>query len=141
MHSEMDYIYCVDNILDDDAENSNENSTFGNKTSVVNNDNKVTKRPKPNLALDLHNKSDLDKDNEKIGFCTHDLGILTSTNAKDTELIECDFDNGEGGSCGNLSKHNAFDGVGDVAFLCKNCQGVVCKNCIEDYSSEEEANN
>jgi hypothetical protein len=35
-------------------------------------------------------------------------------------------------------KHPAFKDKDDVAYLCDNCLGVICRDCRVEYSSEEE---
>ena len=35
------------------------------------------------------------------------------------------------------NKHPAVENEGDVAFKCNTCHMIVCKNCVEEYSSSE----
>lgn len=55
----------------------------------------------------------------------------------------CDFENDDdkGRSIAEKAtrpnKHPAVEGANDVAFLCSECQSVCCKNCYEEYPSEE----
>jgi hypothetical protein len=72
----------------------------------------------------------LEKDIEKIGKCTHDkLSNFTIDKEKEVKTTLCDFEE-ENGKPDPL----AFDSVTDNAFVCKNCHGIICKNCVVVYS-------
>jgi len=146
------YFFLVENGLDFNCLNSSAGDNDNSKTNTSHDtntdsdqggDNEPDKEPakKPKLTLDL-SKTDLEKDKERIGLCTHDqYSEFHSSNSNDVETIYCDFDNGETRSSGGALEHKAFDSEKDIAFLCNNCHAVMCKNCVQDYSSDEAGNN
>lgn len=110
-------------------------------------------KPKPNLSIDTKTPSSgnegLDKEQawrEKSAFCEHDFEALYQADEKDsTSPVECDFTHDTNDDAGksklekmnNPTKHPAVEGEGDVAFLCNKCHAIACKDCIEDYSDDE----
>lgn len=94
-------------------------------------DNKPRRKTKPNLFLDL-SKTDAEKDTEKVGLCDHDHHTtFISQTDRDVESVYCDFNQDQEGG------HRAFDSKADIAFLCKNCHAVACKDCINEYPEED----
>ena len=91
------------------------------------------KGKKPDLTVKTSPSTELEKDKEKIAKCTHDkLSNFKIDKLEEVESTLCDFE-GEN----NNPDHKAFDSVTDNAFICDNCHGILCKNCVEDYSDEE----
>ena len=91
-------------------------------------------RPKPNLSIKIGPQTDIEKDNDKISKCAHDsYSSFQAGTTKDVNDTFCDFNSDSTGK-----QHKAFDTVGDNVILCKDCLAVICKNCLEDYSSESE---
>lgn len=148
------YFFLVENGLDFNYLNSSAGDSDNSKTSPNTSQDTNTdsekgsqkepdKEPakKPKLTLDL-SKTDLEKDKERIALCTHEeYSEFYSSNKNDVESIYCDFDNGETRSSGGSLEHKAFDSEKDIAFLCNDCQAIMCKNCVQDYSSDESNNN
>lgn len=96
---------------------------------------KASKQPKkkPELSVKTGPNTELEKDKEKIGKCTHDkLSNFKIDKEEEVESTLCDFE-GEN----NKPDHQAFDSVTDNAFICDSCHGILCKDCVEDYSDEE----
>lgn len=148
------YFFLLENGLDFNYLNSSAGDSDNSKTSPNTSQDTNTdsekgsqkepdKEPakKPKLTLDL-SKTELEKDKERIALCTHEeYSEFHSSNMNDVENIYCDFDNGETRSSGGSLQHQAFDSERDIAFLCKDCQAIMCKNCVQDYSSDESNNN
>lgn len=107
-------------------------NTGSDNTMEGNNEGKKTKS-KPNLTVKTGPETSLEKDREKIGKCTHDkLSNFIIDDEKEVKTTLCDFE-GENGK----PDHAAFDSVTDNAFVCDNCHGIMCKDCVEIYSDEE----
>lgn len=112
-------------------------NTSGNSTEAdsktTSKENKSSK-PKPDLTIKVKPESGIEKDNFKIGVCTHDkLSLLKMNTESEVDNTYCDFS-----SDSKTENHKALDGVSDNAFLCDNCHGIFCKNCVQEYSDESE---
>jgi hypothetical protein len=125
---------------------------FSNKRSFSNTISLEAKEDRPKLKIDTSVASTgnegLDKEKQwrdKAALCEHNKTSLYISDEKDNkDPLLCDVthdfeDNGK--TCfdkeTNPSKHPAVEGDGDVAFICDNCHTVVCKDCVEEYSSTE----
>ena len=118
-------------LFSESVEGSGANTGSGNTIDNSKGSNKS--KPKPDLKISTGPTTDVEKDREKIGKCTHDNTKEFRINTeKDADETVCDFV-GENGEFG----HKAFDSVTDIAFVCDNCQAVMCRDCIEIYSDEE----
>lgn len=107
-------------------------------------------KDKPNLKIDTvlstgHEGLDAEKEwRRKSAFCEHSWSMFVSDEKDNEDPMPCDFDNGEQDMKTPLSeratrpnKHPAVEGEKDAAFLCENCHAICCKNCYQEYPSEE----
>jgi hypothetical protein len=93
------------------------------------------------LTLDLAHKNEFEEDKQKIGLCTHDdFSQFVPGNSQDVESSVCDFDAGNQEN-NPEGYHKAFEGENDVAFVCNSCHAILCKDCVQDYSSEDSPTN
>lgn len=112
---------------------SGTNVNTGSGNSVEGNNESKKPKSKPNLTVKTGPETYVEKDKDKIGKCTHDnLSNFIIDKEKEVETTLCDFE-GESGK----PDHRAFDSVTDNAFVCNNCHGIMCKDCVEVYSDEE----
>lgn len=118
-------------LFSESVEGSGANTGSGN--SIENSKVSNQSKPKPDLKISTGPTTDVEKDKEKIGKCTHDkLSLFKIDKVEEVDSTLCDFE-GENGK----SNHKAFDSVTDNAFVCDNCHGILCKDCIEIYSDED----
>jgi hypothetical protein len=124
-------ILSLDILFSESVEGSAVNTGSGN--SIENSKPSNKPKPKPDLKITTGPTTEIEKDKEKIGKCTHDkLSLFKLDNKEDVNSTLCDFE-GEFGK----ADHKAFDSVTDNAFVCDHCHGIMCKDCIEVYSDEE----
>jgi hypothetical protein len=118
---------------------TNPNQTSSNKPSLSINTNP---NQTGNEGLDTEGKW-----RKKAGNCEHkSVSYLTGNTVDGSADIPCDFSSDLESEAGKSTrdkeiypaKHPAFKDQDDVAYLCDNCLGVICKDCRIDYSSEEE---
>lgn len=137
-------IYLEDNFLLMEDSNSSDNKSPSNTSSSSGNDNggrpdkpnKPNKPNKPELTIKVGPQNDLEKDQTKIGMCTHEnMSDLVMNTPEDVEATMCDF--GGDFSEGKYVTHKALDSVTDHALVCDNCHSICCKDCYEEYSSSE----
>jgi len=110
------------------------NSTVSGGSSA----DKNTKTPKvkPDLTIKIGPQTDHDKDKSKLANCTHDkTSNFKITSEEEAENTFCDFSND---TEDKGDQHKAFDGPSDNAFICDDCFGILCKNCVQDYSDSDE---
>ena len=121
--------------------NTGETSSDTNKSAEVNpekGDEKPPKKPKPKFTLDLETKSQLQKDQERIALWTrYNYWEFVPGSNEEVENTFCDFDNGITKPQHGETKHNVFEEVNDRGFVCKNWHAILCKDCVEVYSSSE----
>jgi len=115
---------------------------------------RLGKKDWPNLKIETESKSTGNEglDAEKKwrsthSNCEHVWGLYVSdeNDNSPTKRVDCDFSYDHSEDAGKStreketmpSKHPAVEGERDAAFLCNNCHAVACKNCIEDYPSDE----
>ena len=117
--------------FDLDTLNMEGNSNKGSQQDSSNSNNdqdQKPKKPKPSF-IKIGPETDMEKDLAKIGNCTHDkLGHFRPGASSDVDIIECDFTYSY--LNGKPSHHKALTSVNDVAFVCQNCQAIICKDCV-----------
>lgn len=109
-------------------------------------------KDKPNLTIDTNpstGNEGLDAEKkwrEKSAYCEHEeISIYEADENDNTDPMLCDFigdsEEIEGQSTieqhSAPKKHPAVVGEGDWAYVCNNCQAVICKDCNVNYPSEE----
>jgi hypothetical protein len=126
-----------------------------NKPSLsIDTDPNKTPSNKPSLSIDTNpnqtGNEGLDTEvkwRKEAGYCEHkSVSRLTGNAADGSADIPCDFSSDLEPETGKSTrdkeihpvKHPAFKGEDDVAYLCNNCLGVICKDCRVEYSSDEE---
>lgn len=124
-----DYILYIGDKGTSESEPSNSSTTEGEGKG---------KRPKPNLKIEIGPKTDLEKDLNKLGNCSHkDVGSFEAKSEEDVKSTLCDFTS-ESDLRNKPLQHQAFDYVQDKALLCNDCQAIICKNCYDEPSSDSE---
>lgn len=80
----------------------------------------------------------------KSGFCEHDWSYYVSDEKDIKNPMLCDFEDEEQDIDSSVAekatkpnKHPAVEGAKDVAFICNMCHAVCCKNCYQEYPSDE----
>ena len=133
------YLLCSSFLLiDDGGLEENDPSVKGSqeKGETGSEPPKQPKPSKPNLTVKIGPQTDVEEDLAKIGKCGHDEhSLFIADTEEDANDTICDFSH-ESDEKGKPAFHNAFDGIGDTAFLCNNCQSVMCKNCVQDFSDD-----
>lgn len=105
---------------------------------------------KANLKIDTvfstgHEGLDAEKEwRRKASFCEHVWSLFVSDKKDNKDPMLCDFENEDEDREKSIAeratrpnKHPAVEGANDAAFVCNDCQAVCCKNCYQEYSSEE----
>lgn len=106
----------------------------GGSSGYGNLPNNEEKRKKPKLTIiTKKEETPLEVDTKRIAECEHTKrGSFQAGNMKDVEDTYCDMVDASN------TQHKAFEGRYDNAVICKNCFCIICKNCVQDYSSDEE---
>lgn len=104
---------------------------FGGTGNLPNNN---KKKEKPNLTINTKiQETPLEKDTKNIANCEHtNRSTYQAGSLEEIHDTYCDMVDASN------TQHKAFDGRYDNAMLCNNCFCIICKNCVQDYSSDEE---
>jgi hypothetical protein len=106
-------------------------SSTGN--SEASGGNKAAKPKKPNLTIKVGAQNEAEQDRDRIGKCRpEDMTLLEARTQEQVDKTLCDFA-GDEVVDGKPVSHKAFESISDHALLCKQCNGMVCKNCQVEY--------
>lgn len=131
-------------ILMGEGDNTKPSQNYSSGSSTGNSEgsggNKTPKPKKPNLTIKIGPQNEAEEERDRIGKCTHeDMTLLEASTQEQVDKTLCDFA-GDEVVDGKPVSHKAFESISDHALVCKDCNGIVCKNCQVEYSDEETAN-